>query len=349
MSSQMSSNDNPKVSNLRRILVVRLGAMGDVIHALPAVSALAQALPTACIDWIVEPRWACLLQDNSHVNSVIPFPLKAWRKQPLNSNSWAACRSLISDLRSQNYDLVIDLQGLIKSAVLARLTGSSRLAGFERSALREPLAANFYTERLPSSGQHVVDKNLAAIASLLETPRFGAEFPLPKGEDLANLPDDFILTTPVAGWGWKQWPSTRYAQLAGLVQQRLGLPLVLDCAPNDHSYVEEIARTAPYGSTHIHVSTIPELIGATRRARAVVGVDSGPLHIAAALQKPGVGIFGPTDPARNGPYGGTLTVLCDETAPTTNQRGAASSVAMRAITAEQVCDELTRLLAQTPE
>ncbi len=346
----MSSNDNPKVSNPRRILVVRLGAMGDVIHALPAVSALAQALPTAYIDWIVEPHWACLLQDNPHVDSIIPFPLKAWRKQPLNSNSWAACRSLISDLRSQNYDLVIDFQGLIKSAVLARLTGSSRRAGFERSDLREPLAANFYTERLPSSGQHVVDKNLSAIASLLETASATAEFPLPKGEHLPDLPNsDFILTTPVAGWGSKQWPSTRYAQLAALVQQQLGLPLVLDCAPHDRAYVEEIARTAPSGSTHIHVSTIPELIGATRRARAVVGVDSGPLHIAAALQKPGVGIFGPTDPARNGPYGGTLTVLRDKTASTTYQREAASSVAMRAITAEQVCEELTRLLVQTPD
>lgn len=346
----MSSNDNPKVSNLRRILVVRLGAMGDVIHALPAVSVLAQALPAARIDWIVEPHWACLLQDNPHVNSIIPFPLKAWRKQPLNSNSWAACRGLISDLRSQNYDLVIDLQGLIKSAVLGRLTGSSRRAGFKRSDLREPLAANFYTECLAATGQHVVDKNLSAIASLLGTASRAAEFPLPKGEELYDLPDsDFILTTPVAGWSSKQWPSARYAQLAGLVQQQLGLPLVLDCAAVDRSYVEEIARTAPSGSTHIHVSTIPELIGATRRTRAVIGVDSGPLHIAAALQKSGVAIFGPTDPARNGPYGGTLTVLRDKTASASYQRGAASSAAMSSITAEQVCDQLTRLLAQTPE
>jgi heptosyltransferase-1 len=337
----MSSKDNPKASSPRRILVVRLGAMGDVIHALPAVTALARALPDAEIDWIIEPHWACLLQDNPFLNVVIPFPLKVWRKQPFSPNSWGACRQLIAGLRADDYDLVIDLQGLIKSAVVSRLTGAGRRAGFDTSNLREPLAAKFYTEQHAAGGKHVVDKNLAVIASLLGKSPAAAEFPMPTGEESSDLPDgDFILATPVAGWGSKQWPQGHYAQLAHMVHQRFGLPLVLDCAPADRACVKQIVRSAPAGSALLHVSTIPQLIGATRRARAVVGVDSGPVHVAAALNKPGVAIFGPTAPARNGPYGCTFIALRDERATTSYQRASTISAAMSSVTADQVCDAL---------
>lgn len=342
----MSSNDSqPKPS---RVLVVRLGAMGDVIHALPAVSALARALPQGKVDWIVEPRWACLLEGNPHVGSVLEFPLKAWRKRPLSAESWSAARQLIGELRARRYDLVVDLQGLLKSACLARLTGCRRRAGFETAALREPFAAKFYTEQIGVAGAHVVDKNLSAVRRLVGGANGAVEFPLPEGECSAALPvGDFVLATPVAGWGSKQWPSRHYARLARLLQQGLGMPLVLDCAPSDVGYVQEIARAAPPESVVLHASTIPQLIGATRRARAVLGVDSGPLHLAAALGKPGVAVFGPTDPARNGPYGGTLTVLRATTAATTYRRDADISCAMSSISAEQVYEDLCRGMTTT--
>lgn len=341
----MSSNDSqPKPS---RVLVVRLGAMGDVIHALPAVSALARALLGARVDWIVEPRWACLLEGNPYLGSVLEFPLKAWRKRPFSGECWSAARRLIAELRARRYDLVIDLQGLLKSAALARLTGCARRAGFETAALREPFAAKFYTEQVEVTGAHVVDQNLSAVRRLVGGAERAVEFPLPEGEYSAALPaGDFVLTTPVAGWGSKQWPGRHYSQLAGLLHGDLGMPLVLDCAAGDAGYVQEIARSAPPGSVIVHPSTIPQLIGATRRARAVLGVDSGPLHLAAALGKPGVAVFGPTDPARNGPYGGTLTVLRATTAATTYRREANVSCAMSAISAEQVHEELRRILTQ---
>ena len=142
----MSSNDSqPKPS---RVLVVRLGAMGDVIHALPAVSALARALPQGKVDWIVEPRWACLLEGNPYLHAVVELPLHAWRKEPFRTGSWRAARELIAEVRATRYDLVIDLQGLIKSASLARVTGARRRVGFETTALREPFAARFYTEQV---------------------------------------------------------------------------------------------------------------------------------------------------------------------------------------------------------
>jgi heptosyltransferase-1 len=252
---------------------------------------------------------------------------------------------LIANLRASRYDLALDLQGLIKSAALARLTGCSRRVGFETAALREPFAASFYTEQVGVTGTHVVDRNLSAVRRIFASQDAPAEFPLPEGEYSPALPSgDFLLATPVAGWGSKQWPGRHYAHLAGLVYAGLGMPLVLDCAPGDAGYVQDIARSAPPGSAVLHRSTIPQLIGATRRARAVLGVDSGPLHLAAALGKPGVAVFGPTDPARNGPYGGTLTVLRASTAATSYQRDANVSCAMSSISAEQVYEELRRTL-----
>lgn len=340
----MSSNDSqPRPS---RVLVVRLGAMGDVIHALPAVSALARALPGAQVDWIVDQRWASLLEGNPYLKAVVPLPLNAWRKEPFRTGSWRAARELIADLRATQYDLAVDLQGLIKSASLARVTGARRRAGFETASLREPFAARFYTEQVGVTGAHVVDQNLSAVRRLIGEVDGGVEFPLPEGSPSTALPTgDFVLATPVAGWGSKQWPARHYARLAGLLHQGLGMPLVLDGAPGDVGYVREIARTAPAESVVAHISTIPQLIGATRRARAVLGVDSGPLHLAAALGKPGVAVFGPTDPARNGPYGGTLTVLRATTAATTYRREPDVSCSMSSISAEPVYEELRRILA----
>jgi heptosyltransferase-1 len=214
--------------------------------------------------------------------------------------------------------------------------------------LREPFAARFYTEQVGVAGAHVVDQNLSVVGRLAGAADGGAEFPLPEGECSAALPaGDFVLATPVAGWGSKQWPARHYAQLAGLLHKGLGMPLVLDSAAGDVGYVREIARTAPPESVVLHTSTIPQLIGATRRATAVLGVDSGPLHLAAALGKTGVAVFGPTDPARNGPYGGTLAVLRATTAATTYRREANVSCAMSSISAEQAYEELRRTLTAT--
>jgi heptosyltransferase-1 len=163
------------------------------------------------------------------------------------------------------------------------------------------------------------------------------ETPMPAGKPEGDLPaGPFVLTSPMAGWVSKQWPAEYFAELARLIAP---VPLVLNGAPGAEKELRAIA-----GNARIHLSGIEGLIDATRRAAAVVGVDSGPLHIAAALGKPGVAIFGPTDPARNGPYGGTITVLRDGAAVTTYKRESTVSSCMRAIEPAQVAAALRAAL-----
>jgi heptosyltransferase-1 len=300
-----------------RILVVRLGAMGDILHTLPAVASLKQAYPGSRLTWLVEPRWAPLLEGNPFVD----------RLALLRRGSAASLFASWRDLRTEPYDFAVDFQGLIKSAVSAWSAKTRQIFGFDASQLRERAASIFYTRRTLATSAHVVDRNLelAAAAGAKDQP---ALFPLPPGSAQADLPaTDFVLASPLAGWRSKQWPIEHYAVLARRLRQELGIPLVLDGPPGGIPHVPD---TIP------HESSLPGLIFATRRAAAVVGVDSGPMHLAAALGKPGVAIFGPTDPARNGPYGGSLTVLRSPHAVTTYKRGAEIDPSMIAISPDQV-------------
>jgi heptosyltransferase-1 len=303
-----------------RILVVRLGAMGDVIHALPAAASLKCSNPGARLTWAVEPRWAPLLENNPFIDRVVPVRRKtaggllaSWR-----------------ELRVEQYDLAVDLQGLLKSALTAAAARAAQIFGFD--ATRERAAAVFYSDRIAVSAAHVVDRNLelaraAGASSLLH------EFPLPAGASEGDLPDgNFVLASPLAGWRAKQWPAENYARLAELLDRELGMPLVVNGPPE--------APLAGLAGCRPHYSGIAGLIHATRRAAAVVGVDSGPLHLAAALAKPGVAIFGPTDPARNGPYGGSLHVLRSALAATTYKRGAEVDESMRRVSPEEVFEAL---------
>jgi len=315
-----------------RILVVRLGAMGDILHTLPAVTNLKMSLPRVRITWLVEPKWAALLEDNQWISDVALL-----RRDSL----WTAYRSARA-LRKHGFDLAIDFQGLLKSSVAAWLARPKRIIGFGREALREPLAAFFYTECAGSGSTHVVDRNLdlACGAGAQSRRRL---FPLPAGHAEGILPvGPFVLTSPLAGWGAKQWPLERYTELASLVGA-LGLELVVNGGPD----AEPVLRSIRGAS--IHISGIAGLIHATRRARAVVGLDSGPMHLAAALDIPGVAIFGPTDPARNGPYGSSFSVLRASRAVTTYQRRSEPDAAMKAIGAEEVAEAIRVRLAEQRE
>jgi lipopolysaccharide heptosyltransferase I len=340
----MSYNDT-KLDTLRSILIVRLGAMGDVIHTLPAACRLKRAFPSARIAWAIEPRWAPLLEGNSFVDEIITVPTAAWRKHLASPATWAEARGLRRRLREASFDAAIDFQGLLKSAVLARLSGAPRVYGFTRSELREPLARRFYSDCVEASQRHVVDKNLA-LAAAAGAKGGPLEFPLPPGKPQRDLPEgEFVLASPVAGWKAKQWPPQYYARLADLLHQRTAMTLVLDCIAADRPYCEQIRRLAPAGSCQLHISELEGLIAATRRARAVVGIDSGPLHLAAALGLGGVAIFGQTDPARNGPYGETFTVLRAPDALTSYKREDDLAPSMSTIRPEQVWQALEARLA----
>jgi heptosyltransferase-1 len=302
-------------------------------------------LPDAEITWAIEPRWAPLLNGNPAIDHVVEAPLKAWRKRLFSRKTVAALQALRDDLRSRNFDVSVDLQGLLKSAILGRVAKPALAVGFERKELRESLAAWFYTERFAVNRRHVVDRNLAfALAIAGHGEREAAEFVLPAGERSPSLPEgDFLLASPLAGWKAKQWPPERYAELAALSWEHRGLPVVLDGAPADAGYLREIADRAPSGACLVHISSLAQLIGATRAARLVLGVDSGPLHLAAALAKPGVALFGPTDPDRNGPYGSSFITLRRADAQTSYKRRRAFSPSMAALSAAEVWAELEGL------
>jgi heptosyltransferase-1 len=305
------------VNTILRILIVRLGAMGDIIHALPGAASLKHSFPEARITWVVEPQWVPLLEGNGFVDRIVIFRRDA-------PGTWKRTKD---ELRRERYDLAVDFQGLTKSALIAHLARPERIAGFGSRVVRERPAGLFYSTRVQSGAIHVVDQalDLAAGAGASNLVRV---FPLPAGAPEGRLPDSpFALASPLAGWASKQWPLEYYQLLAAMLREKLGLPLVLNGAPGT---VPAVAGTLT------HESGIAGLIDATRRAAVVIGVDSGPLHLAAALNKSGVAIFGPTDPVRNGPYGGGFEVFRSPGAPTTHRRGTTIAASMRAITPEQV-------------
>jgi heptosyltransferase-1 len=314
-----------------RILVVRLGAMGDIIHTLPAAAWLKQAHPGAHLTWLVEPKWAALLEANPYIDRVVLMRRK----------SFADLVATRRALRSQKYDFAVDFQGLLKSALAACAANPGRIYGFHQSQVRERAAALFYSHKTMARAPHIVDRNME-LAAACDAPGGEAAqrvFPLPPGCPEGDLPaGDFVLASPLAGWESKQWPLTHYAVLAERLRRELGVPLVLDGPPG--------ANFAQAGAAIPHHSSLAGLIYATRRAAAVVGVDSGPLHLAAALAKPGVAIFGPTDPMRNGPYGDTLRVLRSPSASTTYKRGASIDASMRSISPDEVFEVLRPVLLE---
>lgn len=312
-----------------RILVVRIGSLGDVIHALPAVASLKHSFPGSVLSWVIHPRWLPLLEGNPYVDRVIPF----------DRRRLASVRAAWHLLHEQRYDFAVDLQGLLQSALVASFARPDRLFGFHHAQVREPLAAVFYSTKVRTNREHVVDRNLqlaqaAGASALLVT------FPLPEGRPEGELPRGcFVLANPLTGWGAKQWPIENYGTLARRLRDELGMPLVLNGAPGA---VENLAA----GCALVHVSGIAGLIHATRRAAAVLGTDSGPTHLAAALGRPGVALFGPTDPRRNGPYGDSFAVLRSPGAVTSYRRRSEPDPGMRDITVEAVFEALKAKLAK---
>ncbi len=315
------------------ILAVRLGAMGDIIHALPAVAWLKLAHPASHLTWLVEPQWTPLLDGNPFVDRVLA----------LHRESLAGLLESRRALSEIGCDYAVDFQGLLKSALAASAAHPGRLYGFDAAQIRERSAAVFYTDRIFAHSAHVVDRNLELAAALpagAAQPAGPACFPLPPGAQEGDLPSgDFVLASPLAGWASKQWPLDHYRALAARLLAECGIPLVLNGSPGASFGHVEPAR--------VHHSSLPGLIHATRRAAAVVGVDSGPLHLAAALSKPGVAIFGPTDPARNGPYGNSLEVLRSPSAGTTYKRRASIDPGMQLISPDQVFDVLNAALSRS--
>jgi heptosyltransferase-1 len=310
------------------ILVVRLGAMGDIIHALPAAAALKRTWPGCTLSWAVEPRWRDLLDSGGLAENLIEIDRRSYSSV---ARGWQR-------LRSAPFDLAIDFQGLIKSAAVTRAARAAERIGFERAQLREPAAGVFYTMRFHCPAAHVIHRNLQ-LAAHLGASAEPVEFPLPPGRPEGDLPAGaFILASPLAGWKSKQWPAGHWAELARLIHDETPYQLVL----NGPAPVAQFASSVPGAA--VHVSSVAGLIHATRRASAVIGLDSGPLHLAAALARPALALFGPTDPSRNGPYGSTVRCLRSPDAETSYARRAEIHPSMHALTPPAVFRALMDLL-----
>jgi lipopolysaccharide heptosyltransferase I len=303
-----------------RLLVVRLGALGDVVHAIPVAAALRRAFPAARIDWLVSAK-------HREILDLVPV---IDRRLVINDRGGASdgtsLPAAIRELRANRYDVAIDLQGLIKSALLARASGAPRVIGFSSGYARERLARIFYTEARdlgrgglynPGETRHVVQMNLALLEPLgIENP--AVEFPIEPVESgvarwaQSHTGGRFVLLNPGAAWPNKRWPAERFARLAIEIRNRHGLASIVLWGPGEEALATSTVALAEGAAVASPQTTIADIVALSRAAAVMVSGDTGPTHIAGAVGTPIVGIYGPTRPSRNGPMApGDETVTRD--------------------------------------
>lgn len=344
-----------------RLLVVRLGAMGDILHALPAATALRMAHPEWMIDWVVEPLWSALLSADSAVNrdTASPSPLqpivdnihfastREWRHRIFAGQTRAEIGALKRALHSQQYDAVIDFQGAIRSAVIGRMASSRRFIGEESP--RERVASWLFTERVATRGAHVIEQDLELAEAIAGDVLTAVQPMLPFDPDAEAWADGLlapgesgILINPGAGWGAKRWPVERYAEVARALLNR-GFRIFVNAGPGELMLADTVVKRTGGGATSL-VCSIPQLIAITRRVRLAIAGDTGPLHLACALGRPVVGIYGPTDPSRNGPFATKFKVLRSPDSRRDHSRHEAPEAGLLTITPDDVLQAAERLL-----
>ena len=341
-----------------RFLVIRLSSVGDIVHALPAVAALGGTYPEAEISWAVETRYAALVERNPFVGRVLAFDTLGWRRR-LGSAAVLeqAARSLIA-LRELRFDAAIDFQGLVKSALIARVSRAEQRLGFSEYWLREPSAGVFYSERVGAGGRaHVVAQNLALVEKLGVRPVAQADwqFPLPeRPEDdeyverqLATLDArEFVIVNPGGGWISKRWAPENYAELIRRLEPELTARILLTGSPDEAPLIRGILERAGPGRACLFPSTLTQFIALARRARLFVGGDTGPMHLAAAAGTPIVAIYGPTDPERNGPFSARDIALTNS-GPIDHTRRGRNPQYLAGIAVELVLEAIHQRLART--
>ncbi len=295
-----------------RVLIVRLSALGDIVHALPVLAALRRRYPDANVDWLVEEAYAPILGlvRGLRRRIIVRARESSESERAVSFGGTLGYVRAVAFLRRQQYDVALDLQGLIKSAVWARLSGAARIVGFHRDHVRETPAAALYTEEvMPPPHAHVIDKNLA-LAAVLGASSSTPELPLdpipapPTLEAIARAggAGRYIVINPGAAWPNKRWPADRFGELAASLASRQGLGSIITWGPTEHELAESVSR-ASGGAAHLAPpTTIADLAILMRDAALVISGDTGPLHIAAAMGSPVVGLYGPTWPERNGPW-----------------------------------------------
>ena len=325
-------------SGERDFLMIRLGSLGDLVHTIPAAAALRRAFPRAKIDWVVEEKWAPLIEMVTCIDVVVPL-----------RRSFSGQMACVRLLRRSRYRCAIDFQGLYKSALLGWLGGAPRRIGRERQAAREPGAAWSYTETVRPMGRHVAEMNVS-VAQNAGAAAGGVEFPLrvpaPACEALAEKLSregiaDYVVLSPGGGWRSKCWPAERYGALCEELWHRRGLRAVVNAGPGEGELARQVVQASGQANPLVAAPDLLELAALLAQAQLVVAADTGPLHLAAALGTRVVGLFGPTDVQRNGPLP-RGRVARNGAPPTTHSqrgdyaRGTEYSAEMMGLSVEQV-------------
>jgi heptosyltransferase I len=331
----------------KRFAVVRLGSLGDIVHTFPAVAALRQSFPTAQIVWLTHPRWVSLVASSS-------LSTEIW---PLDSRNLSSVRATISKLRSFHPDAVIDYQGLWKSAFPGFLAGAPRRIGFSSDTIREFGVPILYTDRVKCRAEHIAEQN--GELSL----RAGAKVPVAPISLHVNSADEsqlrsqlrekgitsYVVLSPGGGWRSKCWPAERFGALALLIRRELSLHSIVNYGPGEEELLSAVISNSGDSQPLAWNGELGPLMSLLKNASCIVGGDTGPLHLAIALRTPAVALFGPTDPARNGPYPPQPIVLRSPNARTSYARDHATDSSLLDLSVEQVFTALkSHLKVATP-
>ena len=295
-----------------KILIVRLGAIGDVVHTLPALAALRHALPGVHLAWAVERGGASnLLQNNPYLDQLIELDLRGWRKSWKNTETRTAMFASLARLRAAKFDLALDFQGLLKSAAVAWLAGIPRRIGFDKQSLREPASRWLLTEQVAADdANHVIKKNLQLVAALgCEVP-MDFEFPITLNTEDEQFASEQIernngalaILNPGGGWSTKLWHTSEFAAIADRLWEAFGIRSAITYGPGELTLAQLVVAQSKTGAAFPLASTLKQFWALARKASLFLGSDTGPMHLAAAAGTPIVALFGPTSARRNGPF-----------------------------------------------
>ncbi len=296
-----------------RILIVKLGSIGDIVHTLPALAAIRKAMPDSEISWVVEHRAAEILRDNPILDRLIEVDTKALRRGLVSGETLRAPRQQLRQLRASAFDLALDFQGLLKSASIARLSGARRVFGFSKDSLREPASRLLLSKSIPTSkNSHVIRKNLSlardALGIAVPDNPDDFEFPIAtSAERQAEARDAELLTSgpfailnPGGGWPTKLWSVERFGRLADELWSHHGLSSLITYGPGEAQLAEAVLESSTSGKVLAVSLSLKGFYELAKRAQIYVGGDTGPTHLAVAAGTPVVGLFGPTEWWRNG-------------------------------------------------
>jgi lipopolysaccharide heptosyltransferase I len=339
----------------RNILIVRMGALGDILHALPAQQQLSHQLPKTSIHWLSETAYVPLLQTVPGISRIWTANTKKWRRQPFQPGEMVR---LFRDLRRQHFDLALDFQGLLKSAVLARISGASRILGFAPERFKEKGIQWFYTNSQAGEGdltRHIIETNLDLIRELVPVSKAHPVVPflIPEADqtyverklrenEIANP----VLINPGAGWVTKLWPARNYARLAREIQSQLGAPVVVTYGPGEEHLVERIQSELAPERLAAFPTSIVQLASLCQSSRLMIAGDSGPLHLAVAAGTPTVAILGPTSPGRNGPFNPADEVVKRDLPCSDSYKRVCSEFVCMDIPVERVLEAVKKRLAK---